>query len=74
MNFIEKFATSAIAVTALSAILIHSTSADSMKPANSPTAVAAANALQSDVDSAQPIIPLNAKETPQEQLSDLQYR
>ena len=73
MNMIEKFAMSAIVLTALCAMLIHSTSADSMKPARAATAVAAANAPQASVESARTITPLNAKETPQEQLDDLQY-
>ena len=73
MNMIGKFATSLIAVAAFSAIIFASTSADSMKPAPSASVVAAADALQSRAESSPAIVQLNSKETPQEQLKDLQY-
>jgi hypothetical protein len=66
MNMIGKFAASLVAVAAFSAIIFASTSADSMKPAQSATVVATTDAPQASG-------PLNSKETPQEQLKDLQY-
>jgi hypothetical protein len=50
MNMIGKFATSLVAFAAFSAIIFASTSADSMKPAQSATFVAAADASQSRVE------------------------
>ena len=73
MNMTEKAATSFVAVVAFSAVLFNSTSADSMKPAPSASVVAAADALQSRVESSPAMGQLNSKETPQEQLKDLQY-
>ena len=102
MNMIGKFSTSLVAITAFSAIIFASTSADSMKLAQSPTLVAAADASHSSVEPfrymhaftqlveepapangtlismlveepAPASGPLNSSETPQEQLSDLQY-
>ena len=73
MNMTEKAATSFVAVVAFSAVLFNSTIADSMKPAPSATVVATASAPQSSVDSPRASRPLNATETPQEQLNDLQY-
>ena len=73
MNMIGRFSTSLIAVAAFSAIIFASTSADSMKPAPSASVVAAADALQSRVESSPAMGQLNSKETPQEQLKDLQY-
>jgi hypothetical protein len=102
MNMIGKFATSLVAVAAFSAIIFASTSAGSMRSAQSDMVVATADASQSRVDSfsyaheftrlveepapasaslismraeepAPASGPLNAKETPQDQLNDLQY-
>ncbi len=73
MNMIGKFATSLVAVAAFGAIIFASTGADSMKPAQSATVVAAADASQSRVEPSTASGPLNSKETPQEQLKDLQY-
>ena len=50
MNMIGKFATNLVAVGAVSVIVFTSTSADSMKPAQSATVLAAANASQSRVE------------------------
>ena len=50
MNMIGKFATTLVAIGAVSAIVFTSTSADSMKPAQSATVVAAADASQSRVE------------------------
>ena len=50
MNMIGKFATSLVAVASFGAIIFASTSADSMKPAQSATFVAAAGASQSRVE------------------------
>jgi hypothetical protein len=66
MNMIGKFATGIVAVAAFGAIIFASTSADSMKPAQSGTVVAKTDAPQASG-------PLNSKETLQDQLSDLQY-
>jgi hypothetical protein len=66
MNMIAKFATGLVAVAAFGAIIFASTSADSMKPAQSATVVAKTDASLTSA-------PLNSKETPQEQLKDLQY-
>ena len=63
MNMTEKFAASLVAVTAFSAIIFASASADSLKPAQSAAVVEPAPASG----------PLNSNETPQEQLKDLQY-
>ena len=95
MNMIGKFATSLIAVTAFSAIIFASASADSLKPAQSATVIAAVagekldgglgdlpsgytaaefqHALYRAAGQEQNSGPLNSKETPQEQLNDLQY-
>jgi hypothetical protein len=73
MNMIGKFATSLVAVAAFGAIIFASTGAESMKPAQSATVVAAADASQSRVEPSPASGPLNSKETPQEQLKDLQY-
>lgn len=50
MNMIGKFATTLVAIGAVSAIVFTSTSADSMKPAQSATVFVAADALQSKVE------------------------
>jgi hypothetical protein len=50
MNMIGKFSTSLVAIAAFSAIIFASTSADAMKPAQSATVVAAADASQSRVE------------------------
>ena len=68
MNMTGKISASFVAVAALSAVLFTSTSADSMKPDQS-----AAVALQSSAQPATVIVALNAKETPESQLKDLQY-
>ena len=73
MNMTEKVATSLIAIAAFSAILFTSTSADSMKPAQSDPVGVAADASQTRVEPSPANGPLNSKETPQEQLKDLQY-
>ena len=82
MNMIGKFATSLVAVAAFSAIIYASTGSDSMNPAQLITAAAAADASQfSEVNPFTRVVeeispasgPLNSKETPQEQLKDLQY-
>jgi hypothetical protein len=86
MNMIGQFATSLVAVGAFSAVIFAGTSADSMKPVQF-TVVAAADASQSRVESfsyaneftrlveepSPASGPLNSKETPQDQLNDLQY-
>ncbi len=66
MNMIGKFATSLVAIAAFGAIIFASTGADSMKPAQSSTVVGKTDASQASG-------PLNSKETPQDQLNDLQY-
>ena len=93
MNMIGKFATSLVAVAAFSAIIFASTSADSMKPAQSAAVAVAGEKLDGglgDLPSSYTGAefqhagnriagqnrgsgPLNSKETPQDQLNDLQY-
>ena len=67
MNMTEKFAASFVAVAAFSAILFTSANADSMKSAQS------AAAPQASVQAMSVSGPLNSKETPADQLNDLQY-
>jgi hypothetical protein len=67
MNMTDKFATSFVAVAAFSAILFTSANADSMKSAQS------AAAPQASVHAMPISDPLNSKETPEDQLKDLQY-
>ena len=82
MNMIGKFSTSLVAVTAFSVIIYASTGSDSMNPAQLVTAAAAADASQfSELHAFTRLVeepspangPRNSKETPQEQLKDLQY-
>ena len=70
MNMTQKVVTSFVAVAAFSAILVNTTSADSMKPTQLATVVVTAVALPSGAPASGP---LNSKETPEDQLKDLQY-
>jgi cytochrome bd-type quinol oxidase subunit 1 len=65
MNMTQKFATSFVAIAAVSVVLFTSANADSMKQAQ-PVQVAAATQSVA-------VAPLNSPETPASQLNDLQY-
>jgi hypothetical protein len=86
MNMIGKVAASLVAAGAFSAVIFASTSADSIKPVQFMVAAAAdtpqsriesfsnANEFTRLVEEPSPASgPLNSKETPQDQLNDLQY-
>lgn len=66
MNKTHKIAASFFAVAAFSAIIFTTANADSMKPSQASPAVAATSAQSV-------VAPLNSKETPQDQLKDMQY-
>ena len=65
MKMTENFAAGLVAVATFCAVLFTSTNADSMNPAQSP-----AVAPPSSVQPAHAVAPLNAKETPEDQLGD----
>ncbi|MEQ1518334.1 MAG: hypothetical protein ABL931_17780 [Usitatibacteraceae bacterium] len=66
MNMTQKFATSFVAVAAVSVVLFTSANADSMKHSQPVQVVAASQSLA--------VAPLNSPETPASQLDDLQYK